>query len=68
MPWPLYSSDRAPVPVVGETGWASGLMWMCMENLAPIRFSTPNHPAISELLYQLHYPSHLEMARQVIHF
>jgi len=35
MPSSLYSGDRAPVPIVEEAGWASGLMWMGVEGLAP---------------------------------
>ena len=55
IPRPVCSHKRAPVAVVEEAGWASWLMWMCMESLAPIRVWTPNCPAVSELLYQLHY-------------
>jgi hypothetical protein len=32
---PLYSPERDPVPIVKESGWAPGPIWMCAENLAP---------------------------------
>jgi len=50
IPWPIYSHERSTVAVVKKAGWASGLMWMCMESLASIRVSTPNCPALGELL------------------
>jgi len=65
IPRPVYSHERSPVAVVEEAGWASGLMWMCMESLASIRVSTLNCPALSELLQKLHYPSHNEMANRM---
>jgi hypothetical protein len=34
-PRPLYLCGRGPVPIVQETGWASGTMWTGAENLAP---------------------------------
>ena len=34
-PRPLYLRDTDPVPSVQETGWASGTVWTCVENLAP---------------------------------
>jgi hypothetical protein len=51
------------VSIVEEAGWASGLMWMSMESLAPSEFE----PQTIQL-GQLHYPSHIMMDRQDIHF
>jgi hypothetical protein len=34
MPWPLYSLQRQQVPIVQDTGQASRLVWMCLENHA----------------------------------
>jgi hypothetical protein len=53
--WPLYSWKRDLVPIVQEAGWASELVWMGLDNLAPSGVRTPDCPAQSELLYQLHY-------------
>jgi hypothetical protein len=37
-PGPLYPREREPIPIVQETGWASGPVWMCLEYLAPPGF------------------------------
>jgi len=46
-----------PVPIVLETGWVRGSVWTGAENLAVIDIRSPDHPARSELLYWLRYPS-----------
>jgi hypothetical protein len=38
IPWPLYSHESAPVPIVKKVRWASGLMWMSVESLTPSGF------------------------------
>jgi len=38
MPQPLYSQEGDPVPIIQEAGWALGLVWMGLENLAPTGF------------------------------
>ena len=35
----------ALVPIVQEDEWAPGLIWSCVENLAPTLFRTPSSPA-----------------------
>jgi len=40
-----------------EAGWASGLVLTGAKNLSSTRIQSPHHPACSELLYGLHYPS-----------
>jgi len=58
MPYPgHFTSAIDPVPIVWEDGWASGLVWTGAENLAPTEIRLPDHPARSELLYRLRYPS-----------
>ena len=34
-PWPLFNPGKEPVPIVQEAGWAPGLVWTGVENLAP---------------------------------
>ena len=58
MPWPLYPLATDPVPTVQEVGRAPGPVWMVAENLTTTtRIQSPDHPAHSKLLFQLHYPS-----------
>ena len=51
MPWPLFTPGKDLVPTVQEAGWAPGLVWTVVENLAPTRIRSPNHPACSQSLY-----------------
>jgi len=37
-PWPLYSRERDPVPIVQEAVWIPGLVWTGADNLAPPGF------------------------------
>jgi len=37
LPQPLYPWEGDPVPIVQEAGWASGLVWISVENLASTR-------------------------------
>ena len=59
-PRPFYARERDPVPIVQESGWVSGPIWMQEKNLAPppngVR--TPQHPDQSETLYRLCYSCH----------
>jgi hypothetical protein len=41
------------VPFVQEAGGTPGLVWMCVENVAPTRIHTPYFPSCSRSLYQL---------------
>ena len=50
-------TGKDPVPIVQEAGWASEPVWIGAENLAPTGIWSPNLPARSESLYQLHYLS-----------
>jgi len=51
MPQPLFTPGKDPVPIVQEAGWAPGLVWTGVENLAPTRIQPPDHPARSQSLY-----------------
>ena len=44
-----------PVPIVQETGWASGPVWTRGKS-RPHRDSIPDRPARSQSLYRLSYP------------
>jgi hypothetical protein len=68
MPQPLYPWERNPVPIVQEAGWAPGLVWTAVENLASTRIWSPDRPAHSESLYQLHYlgPHHTYSGFQIM--
>jgi len=48
-------SEKKQGPHFTGVGWASGLVWTGIENLAPTTVQIPNHPAQSELLFQLCY-------------
>ena len=52
MPWPFYPWKGVPLPIVHESGWASGPVWMVVEKrkfLVPIiGVQTPNCPAHSK--------------------
>jgi len=37
LPQPLYPWEGDTVPNVQEAGWASGLVWISVKNLAPTR-------------------------------
>jgi hypothetical protein len=57
-PWPLYTSEKAPVPIIEEYVCAPGLVWMSMKkkiSSCPTGVSTPDHPTHSKLLHQLCY-------------
>jgi hypothetical protein len=56
MPPSLYPRERDPIPIPQEVGWASGLVWRGKENPVPTTDLTPDCPAHSMSLYQLHHP------------
>ena len=65
MPWPLYLWKGFPVPTVQESGWASGPVWMVVEErkfLAPTGVQTPNCPAHSKLLLTLYTLENISVA------
>jgi len=47
MPWLLHPQERNGVPILQGVGWASGLVWIGIENLAPTTVQIPNHPRVS---------------------
>jgi len=52
-----FSPEKDQVPIVQETGWAPGPVWIGAENLAlPTGIRSPDLPARSESLYLLSYP------------
>ena len=46
-----FTPAKDPVRIVQEAGWAPGLVWMGVENLAPTRIRSPDCPGRSESLY-----------------
>ena len=54
-----FTSEKDPVPIVHEAGWAPGPVWTGAENLAPSGIISPDSPARSESLYWLSYPDPL---------
>ena len=48
---------KDPVPIVQETGWATGAgLDGCGKSRPPTEFRSPDRPARSESLYRLRYP------------
>jgi len=54
-PGHLYP-PKDPVPILQQAGWAQRPVWIGAENVAPTRIQSPDRPACSKSLYQLHYP------------
>ena len=54
-PRPLYPREGDPVPIAYEAGWAPGLVWTGVENLAPTGIRSPDRAARSEPPYRLSY-------------
>jgi hypothetical protein len=57
-----FTPGKDLVPILQKAGWAPGPVWMGAENLAPTGIRSPDCPARSESLYQLHYPGPLKKA------
>jgi hypothetical protein len=55
-PWSLYHTDRNPVPIASEAGWAPGAVWSGAEYLAPTDIPFPDRPSRTQLLYTLSCP------------
>jgi hypothetical protein len=53
-----FTPGKDPVPIVQETGWAPGPVWIFAENLAPTGILSQDLLARSESLYRLRYPVH----------
>jgi len=58
MPQLLFTPGKDLVPIVQEVEWAPGPVWTGAENLAPTGIQSPDRPARSQSLYQLHYLDH----------
>ena len=58
-PRPLFTTEKDPVPIVHEAGWAPAPVWTGAENLAPTGIRSPDRPARGHSLYRLRYPAHL---------
>jgi len=54
-PRPHFTPGKDPVPILQETGWAQGPVWMGGKS-HPHRDSIPDRPALSQSLYRLNYP------------
>ena len=52
-PRPLFTSEKDPVPIAQEAGWAPGPVWAGAENLAPTGIRYPDRQARSQSLYRL---------------
>jgi len=64
-PRPHYTSWKDPVPILHESGWAPGPVWMGGKS-RPHRDSIPDLPARSQSLYQLSYRAHeVKYCRQI---
>ena len=50
-----FNPGKDPTPIVQETRWATGLIWMT-HNIPP-GIRSPDCAVSSEFLYQLYYPS-----------
>jgi hypothetical protein len=51
-----FTPGKDRVPIAQEAGRAPGLVWIGAENVAHTGIRSPDCPARSESLYQLHYP------------
>ena len=56
MPQPLYPRETDLEPIVQEAGCSPGPVWMGVENLTPTGIQSLDCPALTELVYQPHYP------------
>jgi len=52
-----FNPRKELVPTVQKAGWALGSVWMGMEKLTPTGVQTPECPAHSMSVNQLHYTS-----------
>ena len=57
MPRPHFTPGKDPVPILQETWWAPGPVWMGGKS-RPHQDSIPDRPARSQSLYRLSYPAH----------
>ena len=72
----VYSQSHVPTAFVpGKTqyplyrGWVGpGPVWACAEKLTPTWFRYPEHPARSESLYRLRYPSPIGLGVIILYF
>ena len=55
MPRPLFTPGKDPAPIVQEAGWASELVWIGVENLAPKGIRSPDRPVRRQSLYRIRY-------------
>ena len=56
-PRSFYRRERDRVSIVQEAGWASGMVWMGMENLTPMGCWTTDHWSCRKSLYWLSCPN-----------
>ena len=57
MPWPHFTPEKDPIPILQEVGWAPGPVWTGGKS-RPHQDSIPDCPARSQSLYRLSYPAH----------
>ena len=55
-PAALSPGKRRAMPILYETGWASGPICTGVEYIAPTGIRSPDRPTCSEFLYLLRYP------------
>jgi len=53
---PHFTPGKDPVPILQEAGWAPGPVWMRGKS-RPHQDPIPDHPACSQSLYWLSYPT-----------
>jgi hypothetical protein len=63
-----FTPGKDPVPIVQESGWVPGPVWIGAENLAPNGIRSPDLPARSESLYRLSYPGPFGGAGRSVNF
>ena len=56
-PRPLFTPGKDPVTIIQDVGWAPGPVWTGAKNFAPTGIGSPDHPARSQSLYRLRYPT-----------
>jgi hypothetical protein len=49
--WPLYPQERNTMPILLAAGWAPGLVWTGVENIASTGIRSLGHLAHFKLLY-----------------
>jgi len=57
---PHFTPRKDPVPILQETGWATGPVWTGAENLVPTGIRSQTAQPVAQSLYRLSYQAHLK--------